>query len=167
MPSDLAEPWSVNKPRKSARPLADLVGPCLADAFARQGFANTEIVTHWDDIVGAEIAAHAEPIRMTWPRRDDPDDTEPATLVLRCEGPAAIEIQHLAGVIVERVNRFFGWHAVGRIALRQAPLTRRKRRPPPAPDAETARRIAQSMTGIADDDLRAALGRLGAAVKPR
>ena len=166
MGSDLAEPRAVNKPRKSARPLADLVGPALADAFARHGFAATELVTHWEDIVGAEIAAHAEPMRMTWPRESDPDDPEPATLVLRCEGPAAIEVQHLAGVIIERVNRFFGWHAVGRIALRQAPLTRRnKRRPPPGLDAAEARRIAESMTGIADDDLRAALGRLGAAVK--
>src|SRR5262249_35499977 len=122
--------------------------------------------THWDDIVGAEIAAHAEPMKIQWPRDGDPDDPQPATLVLRCEGPAAIEIQHLAGVIIERVNRFFGWPAIARIALRQAPLTRRQqRRPPPALDAEAARRIAQSMTDIADDDLRAALGRLGAAVK--
>jgi len=103
---------------------------------------------------------------MIWPREADPDDPEAATLVLRCEGPAAIEIQHLAGVIIERVNRFFGWQAVGRIALRQAPLVRRRKRPsPPAPDAETARRIAESMTDIADEDLRAALGRLGAAVR--
>ncbi len=166
MASDLAEPCAVNKSRKSARPLAALIGPALADAFARQGFASTGLVTHWDDIVGAEIAGHAEPIRMTWPREADPDDPEPATLVLRCEGPAAIEIQHLAGVIIERVNRFFGWQAVGRIALRQAPLVRRRKRPsPPAPDAETARRIAESMTDIADEDLRAALGRLGAAVR--
>jgi hypothetical protein len=166
MGSDLAELCAVNKPRKSARPLGALIGPALADAFARQGFASTELVTHWEDIVGAEIAAHAEPMRMTWPRERDPEDPEPATLVLRCEGPAAIEIQHLAGVIMERVNRFFGWQAVARIALRQAPLTRRsKRRPPPTPDVEAARRIAQSMTDIADDGLRAALGRLGAAVK--
>ena len=106
----------------------------MADAFARQGFASIELVTHWEDIVGPEIAAHAEPMKLQWPRQATPEDAEPATLVLRVEGPAAIEIQHLAGVIVERVNRFFGWQAVGRIALRQAPLTRRakKRRPPPA-----------------------------------
>ena len=157
----------MNK-RSYPRPLAELVSVCVADVFARQGFMSCEIVTHWDDIVGAEIAAHAEPIRMIWPREADPDDPEPATLVLRCEGPAAIEIQHLAGVIIERVNRFFGWQAVGRIALRQAPLVRRRKRPsPPAPDAETARRIAESMTDIADEDLRAALGRLGAAVRRR
>jgi hypothetical protein len=86
--------------------------------------------------------------------------------VLRVEGPAAIEIQHLAGVICERVNRFLGWRAIDRIALRQAPLVRRARpQPPPAIDAAEARRIAEQMTDIADDDLRAALGRLGAAVK--
>ena len=48
--------------------------------------------------------------------------------MLRVEGPAAIEIQHQSGVILERINRFFGWQAVGRIALRQAPLSRRKPR---------------------------------------
>jgi hypothetical protein len=155
----------VNKPR-SARPLADLVGPALTAAFKRHGFASTEIVTHWEDIVGIEIATHSEPIRITWPRQNGAEEPEPATLVLRCQGPAAIEIQHLAGVIVERVNRFLGWRAIDRVALRQAPLARRARpRPPPAIDAAEARRIAEQMTDIADDDLRAALGRLGAAVK--
>jgi hypothetical protein len=161
----------MNKSRRSfARPLSELVGKTIADAFARQGFAATELVTRWDAIVGPEVAAHAEPIRMNWPRRipDDPEPPEPATLILRVEGPAAIEIQHLSGVIIERVNRFFGWRAVGRIALRQAPLARRaapKRRP--AIDAAEAARIAATMTDIVDDDLRAALGRLGAALKQR
>jgi hypothetical protein len=156
----------MNKPGRSARPLAALLGPCLVAAFKRHGFASTEIVTHWADIVGAEIAAHAEPIKITWPRQGDVEDPEPATLVVRCEGPAILEIQHLSGVIIERINRFLGWRAIGRIALRQAPLTRRdKRIVPPPPDAEEARRIAQSMTGIADEELRAALGRLGAAVR--
>ena len=62
---------------------------------------------------------------MAWPRRVHEDDPEPATLVLRVEGPVALEIQHLSGVIIEKVNRFFGWRAVGRIQIRQAPLLRR------------------------------------------
>ena len=94
----------MNKPSEP-KPLADLVGRCVADAFKRQGFASCEIVTHWDDIVGAEIAAVAEPMRMQWVRSRDPDEAPPATLVLRVEGPAALEIQHMGGVILERVNR--------------------------------------------------------------
>jgi hypothetical protein len=155
----------MNK-RSHAKPLADLIGPCIAGACKRQGFVSSEIVTHWDDIVGREIAEHAEPMGMRWTRSSDPDDAEPATLVLRVDGPAAIEIQHLAEVIVERVNRYVGWHAVGRIALRQAPLARRRGRlPRPRIDGNLAASIAAGMTGIADQRLREALGRLGAAVK--
>ena len=97
----------------------------------------------------------------------DPDESPAATLVLRVEGPAAIEIQHLSGVIVERVNRYFGWQAVAGIALRQAPLRRRQRKPerPKIDEALADRHFAAQMTGIADDGLRAALGRLGAAIK--
>jgi hypothetical protein len=156
---------AVNK-RSHPKPLADLVAVCVADAFEHQGFTSCEIVTHWDDIVGPEVAAHAEPIRMQWIRSRDPDESPPATLVLRVEGPAAIEIQHMSAVIIERVNRYLGWQAVGGLALRQAPLMRRSRKVArPKIDESAAAAIAAEMTGIADDGLRAALGRLGAAIK--
>jgi hypothetical protein len=154
----------MNKPSR-AKPLADFVGSCLGGVFERQGFASAEIVTHWDEIVGAEIAGRSEPMRMQWIR--DRDEPLPATLVLRVEGPAAIEIQHMSAVIIERVNRYLGWQAVGAIALRQAPLRRRLRKPQrPRIDEARAAAIAAGMTGVADERLRAALGWLGAAVKP-
>ena len=150
---------------QTAKRLADLIGKPLADAFKRQGFASREIVTRWPEIAGPEIAAHAEPMRMQWQRQKDDGGSEPATLVLRVEGPAAIEIQHLSGLVIERVNRFFGWQAIDRITLRQAPLTRRPKRPPlKSIDTATAERIARALP-VADDALRAALGRLGAALK--
>jgi hypothetical protein len=156
----------VNKPFSQARRLGDLIGRCLSKTLARQGFASTELVTRWAEIVGPEIAAHAEPVKIQWARRPDPDAAEPATLVLRVEGPVAIEIQHLSGVIVERVNRFFGWRAVSRIALRQAPLMFREGPKPPAgPSAELTAAVAATLTDVADADLRQALARLGAAIK--
>ena len=166
--SGVAEPGLMNKTvkRTSLRKLSELVDKPLADAFKKQGFASREIVTRWPQIVGADIALNAEPMRMQWQRKNNEIDSEPGTLVLRVEGPAAIEIQHQTGLIIERVNRFFGWQAVGAIALRQAPLTRREtRKTRPKPDPAAAKRIADTLTGIADDPLRQALGRLGAAVK--
>ena len=155
----------MNKP---AKPLHELAGKTIADLFARQGFASTGIITHWADIVGAEIADHAEPIRMIWPRRVQEDDPEPAALVLRVEGPVALEIQHMSGAIIEKVNRFFGWRAVGRIQIRQAPLMRREKNVRPAPpDPAVVERLAADMSDIGDEDLRGALARLGAAVKRR
>ena len=140
----------------------------MREAFKKQGFASTELVTRWRDIAGADIAAHAEPIKLQWPRQAEGEPQEPATLVLRVEGPAAVEIQHQSAVVLERINRFFGWQAVDRIVFRQAPLSRARAKPsPPAADAAEAAQVESSLTGIADDDLRAALGRLGAAVKRR
>jgi hypothetical protein len=157
----------LNKPARShAKPLSQIAGKAIADAFARQGFASTGLVTHWPEIVGPEIADHAEPMRMVWPRRVHEDDPDPATLVLRVEGPVALEIQHLSGVIIERVNRFFGWRAVGRIQIRQAPLRRpEKKKPPPPPDPDMVARLAAGLSDIGDDALRDALARLGASVK--
>ncbi len=159
----MTEPRRPNKSSRP-RPLADLLRDCLNETFAKQGFASAELVTRWTDIVGPEIAAHAEPLKIQWPRGDR-EAAEPAVLVLRVEGPTAIEIQHLAGVIVERVNRFFGWQAIGRIALRQAPLTRREPKAAAPLDGAVIQSIAATLPDIADDDLRQALARLGAAVE--
>jgi hypothetical protein len=87
-------------------------------------------------------------------------------LLLRVEGPAAVEIQHLADVIVGRVNQFFGWQAVAGLRLRQAPLSRRAGpRRAPAPDPAAMTRIAASLPEIKDEKLRQALARLGAAME--
>ncbi|MEJ0075554.1 MAG: DciA family protein [Alphaproteobacteria bacterium] len=146
--------------------MSQIVAKTIEEAFARQGFASTGIVTHWAEIVGPEIADHCEPMRMIWPRAVHEDAAEPATLVLRVEGPVALEIQHLSGVILEKVNRFFGWRAVARLQIRQAPLKRQvKKAALPAPDPAEVARLAADMRDIGDDGLRDALARLGASVK--
>ena len=155
------------KPRAtSAKPLSVLLSDVFSDAYAKQGFAARELVTRWAEIAGPEIAAHSEPLKMQWPRPVEGQPQEPATLVLRVEGPTALEIQHASDVILQRVNRFFGWSAVGRLALRQAPLARRDRpAAPSAPDPKAVAKIAEGLSAVEDEDLRAALARLGASIK--
>ena len=152
--------------RPFAKPLRDLVPKIVGETFARQGFASAELVTRWTDIVGVEIAAHSEPMKIQWTRPADGEEREPGTLVLRVEGPVAVEIQHLGEVICERVNRFLGWRAVARLALRQAPLRRGERKVRRDLDPAVATRVAQTLSNIRDDDLKNALARLGAAIKP-
>jgi hypothetical protein len=150
----------------SAKPLSVLLGDVFSDAYARQGFAARELVTRWAEIAGPEISVHCEPLKMQWPRPVEGQPQEPATLVLRVDGPMALEIQHASDVILERVNRFFGWSAVGRLALRQGPLSRRQ--PPAAsraPDANTVAEVAATLSSVEDQELRAALARLGASIK--
>jgi hypothetical protein len=157
----------MSKPRPiSAKPLSVMLNDVFADVYARQGFAARELVTRWAEIAGPAVAAHAEPLKMQWPRPVEGQPQEPATLVLRVEGPMALEIQHSSDVILQRVNRFFGWSAVGKLALRQAPLSRRDRpsRPRP-PDPKAVAAVAETLGSVEDDALREALARLGAAIK--
>lgn len=162
----LTECHGMNKPKyRKTRPLADLVGDCLNQAFARQGFASVEIVTHWEDIAGPELSHRSEPLKLIWPRRDDPDSE--GTLIVRVEGAYALDLQYQSPQLIERVNRYFGWRVVGRISIRQGPVTPRTRRAsaPLEPSAETIARVEQGLGEFEDERLKSALARLGALVR--
>ncbi len=148
----------MNKPSRSfPRPLSDLLGATLdrraEGAGLRLGRNPVALGRHRRARDRRLERADEDQLAA---RATDEETPEPATLVLRVEGPAALEIQHLSAVILERVNRFFGWQAIGRIALRQAPLRRprartgarrRPTRPPP-------RGSPKALPDIEDDALR-------------
>jgi hypothetical protein len=153
-----------------AKPLADLVDACIGPALAAQGFAAADVVVAWQDIVGERLAAFSQPIKVDWPRRGaatDPDEPAPAaTLVVRVEGAFALEMQHLAPLVIERVNAHYGWRCIGRLVLKQGPVRRPSTaKPPEAPlSEEERRRVAEATGSVTEDGLRAALDRLGEAV---
>lgn len=150
--------------------LAELVDGCMAEALARQGFAGADVVASWDEIVGEPLAAHTQPLRMDWPKRRGPRDPDsrpqPATLVVRATPAFALELQYAAAQIVERVNARYGWACVGRIVVKQGPVTRAPPRvvAPSPVDPEVARRLATLVEPISDPALAEALARFGRAV---
>jgi hypothetical protein len=159
-----------DKPRRWAAPLGDFVAPLVEPVLAKQGFGEASLIADWVDIVGEAIGRGCRPIKLQWPprapKRNPETPPEPATLVLRVESALALEIQHSALLIVERVNAHLGWRCVGKLAFRQGPLESvaraRKRSGPPTREAlETAR---QAAAAIEADELREALTKLGARV---
>jgi hypothetical protein len=69
-------------------------------------------------------------------------------------------------IIIERINRYFGWRCVGALKLKQGPVGHRKAAPVVeralAPEQEV--RIAELTSGMEDERLADALRRLGRAV---
>src|SRR5208337_4216072 len=114
-------PWS--------RPLADFVHTAIDPVVARQGFGQSGLILFWDAIVGERLAAISQPVKMQWPARgrDRAADNgaATATLIIRVESGFALEMQHLAPIIIERINAHFGWRSVSRIQLKQGPLAAR------------------------------------------
>lgn len=162
---DIPDRTTPQRRRRGPRVLADLCAAPLAAALRQAGFAAGEVVTRWNEIVGDDLARRSAPVRIAWPRRPPAGDApEPGTLHVRVEPAYALEIQHLAPVIVERVNAFFGWRCVAALRLTQVPcLKARPRRDPPAPPADTVR-LSAALGAIEDDALRQAIDRLGRAV---
>jgi hypothetical protein len=54
-------------PRFRAR-LGTLVAAQIRAPAEKRGFAETRLLTHWEDIVGADIAAVAVPLKITYGR---------------------------------------------------------------------------------------------------
>jgi hypothetical protein len=153
--------------RHAPRAIAESVDRLTRPLFARRGFAGGAIVRDWATIVGPALATHTLPERILYPDRGRSD----GTLHLRvANGALAMEIQHLAPVLIERINGYFGYSAVAQIKVFQRPLPERPPAPPPAvrpliPAEE--RRLSGSLAPVGDDDLRQALEALGRAVLGR
>jgi hypothetical protein len=89
-------------------------------------------------------------------------------LVLRVEPGFGLEIQHLAGVLIDRVNAHLGWRCVGALKIRQERIERAPAPPrPPPPDPRARAAAERQVAEVEEEDLRAALVRLGARVLHR
>jgi hypothetical protein len=160
--------WRGKRPWSS--PLADFVDKALDPVLAKQGFGQSDVILHWEEIVGDRLARVSAPLRISWPARGAKHNpvapAEPGLLELRVEGAFALEIQHLAPIILERVNVHLGWRCVGRLQIRQGPIGLNKpgRVTKGAPDANALEQASLASEKILDEPLRDALTRFGAAV---
>lgn len=156
--------------RTRAKPLAEFIDKCLGPALAAQGFATSDVLVAWPDIVGQKMAEFTQPMRLEWRRKRaplDPDERpEPASLIVRVESAFALELQHLTPIVIDRINAYFGWRCVGKLVLKQGPVRRAESKPPPPPALTPSekQRISDAVGTVEDDALRLALNRLGEAV---
>lgn len=145
-----------------ARAVRDIVPDVGRAAFRRFGFVQSSVVSRWREIVGERFAAVSSPesIHFAPGKRSD------GVLNLVVEGAHGPMMQHVAPVIVERVNRFFGYQAVARVSIRQGLVQLARSAPRAAPPSlrpiPTA--MGDSLREIADPELRACLESLARGV---
>ncbi len=161
--------------RSTAETAGGIAARVLAPLLAARGFPAATILKDWPDIVGAELASYATPERLVWPRGEDAPQQqthrtrrlEGATLTIRVAGPRAIEAQHEADRIIERMNIYFGWRAISQLRVIQGPARPRRQAASPTP-RRTVRGSTEpgpQLGGIESEALLRALTRLGHAVK--
>lgn len=149
--------------RFSVPNIGNKVMKVASDLYRQRGFSQAHILAHWAAIVGSQLAEFSSPEKLTYPRKAE-EGQSAGILTIRVEGPAAVEIRHLEPQILERINGFYGYRAVERLKLIQAPLPRKpyRRRYRPAPlDAASRAALAQSLESIEEPALKNALAKLG------
>lgn len=149
-----------------AKSVGEFVPALMKPAFEKYGFPAAAILTDWAAIAGTELAAFTAPERLKWPRKASSDTDsggQGATLILRVDGPRALEVEHLRPRLIERINASFGYRAVADIRVLQAPLIRRdapKTRPmPPQPVSMAV------FADLKEDRVKEALARIAAGIE--
>lgn len=166
--SKATRPAAAGERRGGVRAVAALLPRVAGRALGRRGFAEAGLITDWPEIVGADVARWLMPERLSFAR----GARAAGTLHLRVAGAVALEVQHAAPAIIERINGYLGYPAVARLALRQGPLPARPRavrRPPPEarlPQAQEAT-LAARLEPLPDGPLKEALAGLGRAIAQR
>ena len=134
------------------RPVGALVPVVTRAAFKARAPGVAAVMADWATIVGSKLAADATPRRLS-----------AGTLTLACAGPVAMELQHLADPLIERINGHLGRPVVQRLRFVQDVT-------PPATSPAPRRRVPVQveLPGIPAGDLRDALHRLGQSIgQPR
>jgi hypothetical protein len=168
-----AIPSSKFSPRPAGnrvRAVGAFVPGLTRKSFEKYGFSTATLLTDWTVIVGAELAKFTLPERLKWPRNvdayEDVDASQKgrpgATLVLRVDGPRAIEVQYQTTQIIERINAHFGYRAVGDVRFIQAPLPQRHTSDVNKSIAPVARTDSPGAAAAGESGLAAALARLQA-----
>lgn len=165
------------------RAVASFVPGITRKAFEKHGFAAASLITDWTEIVGRDLARLTRPEKLKWPRGveksvetgDDERGRPGATLTLRVDPAAALDVQYRARQIVERINGYFGYRAVADLRIVQAGSDEDFAPPPqpasatPGPSATACARLpaAAEIGNVTDERLRAALERLAASIGQR
>ncbi|NIZ15206.1 DUF721 domain-containing protein [Phaeobacter sp. HF9A] len=150
-----------------------LLNDQIRKAGESRGFAVSRLLTHWEEIVGPELAAMARPVKVGYGRGGIG-----ATLTVLTTGPMAPMLEMQKGALRDKVNAVYGYNAIsklhitqtapigfseGQVDFRYAPKTQKPVEPAPE-DVAAAREQA---TGVENTELRDALERLGRNVLTR
>lgn len=132
------------------RPIGALIPSVTRPAFRTRSPAAAQLMADWTEIIGPALAAATRPRRLA-----------SGVLTLSCSGPIALELQHLTGPLMERINAHFGRTLVEGLRFLQDAGPAATRPPPPRRQAGNP---PIEVPGLPPGPLRDALAALGGAL---
>ncbi len=136
-------------------------------ASESRGFSESRLLTHWVEIVGADLAEIARPVNVSYGRQG-----LGASLTVLTTGAQAPILEMQKEKLREKVNAVYGYNAISRVRITQTAPTgfadgqasfdhRTKQTMPAVPDPAAQQRAEQLAAPVGDTSLRKALEALG------
>ncbi len=135
------------------RPVGALVPGLTRAAFRRRAPGTAQVLADWPNLVGPALAA------VTLPRR-----LAAGTLTIACSGPIAMELQHLSGELIARINTALGAGVVNKLRFLQIAPEPPAIVPVVKPSPQSRARAESAVESLPAGPLRDALAALGGAV---
>jgi len=151
------------KPRRSNgfKRAISLMETQIRQASETRGFAHVQILTHWPDIVGTDLAQNCKPIDVKYQKSG-----LGATLSVLTTGAFAPMIEMQKDIIRSRVNAVYGYKAISKVRVTQTAPTgfaegqaefTPKPKSPMAPNPAISQASDAMTQGVSDANLKRAL----------
>jgi hypothetical protein len=142
--------------RKGLNAAAESGHARAADVFAAHGFDNPQLVLRWREFAGPTLGRLTAPISLS----------PQGVLTISADPSVSVFLQHQTPLIAQKINLAFGGTLVAKVKVTAGAFRKpHADAPAPAPlPPEDQARLAAQVAPIQDQDLRAALARLGRAV---
>ncbi len=147
--------------------LGSLLPDVTKSSFKKRGFAESKIISEWEQIVGIEVAKHSIPFKLSFNR----ESRTGGVLHIRAFGSISTALQHLEPLIIDRIATYFGYQAVSKIKIlhsseqkteaKQSAKTGTQKRTSPTLDNVQNAKLKDLLSEINDDNLKAALEKFG------
>ena len=106
------------KKQQSMRQIGKAIAGVLDPLTAKRANVDLSLSLVWQEIAGEKLAGRTQPHKIVWPHRHGTDEPfRPGTLIVACEGSLALDLQYRTTELLERINRFFGFHAVEKVKI--------------------------------------------------
>ncbi|MAH06268.1 MAG: DciA family protein [Pseudomonadota bacterium] len=148
--------------------LSFAVSQVTKSACSKKFISLGRILNHWDQIVGAEMAKYAQPVKVQYQKPKTRREKPKAILEIAVPSAQAALMHYQVDLILERINRVFGERWINAIKFVHIPANMDKkpsfRNQTPRLSAADKTKLNNVLENISDPDMRLRLESLGQAM---
>ena len=143
-------------------PLSKQLNALTKNLVGKRGFANADLLLHWSDVIGEDLAKGVKPDKITYPK----NTRENAILHVRVgAGSFAVVIEHQKKVLLDRINTFLGFNAISDIKIKQDLIEieseKENKQKERILTIEEEKQLSEKLKDIKEDDLKKKLHEIG------